>query len=95
MRLHLKYRAITSQKHFTTHTHLLMSSYNTTACSCHIGGILGTMCLVYSLLCQSGVKCINMNTTISSDGLFPYGGAPDSQLWSTADFGLYNQDNMK
>lgn len=47
------------------------------------------------LLCQSGVKCNNMNTTSSSDGLFPYGGTPDSQSWSTTDIGLYNQDNIK
>lgn len=85
-----------TEKH--THKYLLMSSYTTTACSCHICVSLGTVCLVYGLLCLSGVKYINMNTTGSSDGDFffsPHGSTPDSKLRSTADFGLYNRDNIK
>lgn len=51
MQPHLKNRDMTSHEH--THTLLLRSSYTTTACSCLFGDILGTVCLVYSLLCQS------------------------------------------
>lgn len=41
---------------------------------------------VFSILCHSWVKCISMNTTGSSDGLFPHGCMPGSQSWSTAVF---------